>query len=391
MLRKDIIKGFEQLQAAISECGIDSLIGEHSGKPRKGGSTSQIDSFREWILRSQTFNEAAQAILDVFRLDVLRGKRIPFWEILLSEPGDPELQETYNWIIRFKAVSPGLVELLKQDVDLSPVEKGKPEKRKHEVLSALVVEERGFSSPARISTLMTSVQLLYEVSAELNEMSPTDLCLISCDSGSDKSFDFLGAAKIIEQIRKIILDLWDRVIFYRERKLYTHLDIVSKSLPIMEQIDTLEKNGTLGPEQAGKMRRDISEGVRKFLDSGAIIPEMEKRSSVSPRQLMAPAPKLLVSDTQDQASNDKGKNKSKTKRKGTRKTKGKDEEKAKEAEQMKSSIMEDSQLLKNQVEKAVKEALEKERAAKKSEDASPHDKREKTEGDAHQTDTADKQ
>jgi len=270
---------------------------------------------------------------------------------------------------------PKIINLLERDVDRYATEKVVEKARNRAVLSTLVIEERGFSSPERICMLMTSVKLLYDVCAEIDQVSPKDLCVISCDSGSDKSFDFLGVAKIIEQIRKIILDLWDRVVFYREKKLETHLDLLSKSLPIIERIDSLEKCGTLGPEQAGKMRRDISLGVGKFIDSGAVIPEMEERSTVSPRQLMAPEPKLLVSDTQTQVSDDEEKDKS--------------EDKGKENEQTKSSIPQDPGL-KGQVDQMVKEALERERAAKESKDESNVEDSEKKEVDTQSTVPEDK-
>lgn len=39
-----------------------------------------------------------------------------------------------------------------------------------------------------------------------------DLSVIGCDSGSDKSFDFLGAAEIVNCVKDIILSFWNKVV-----------------------------------------------------------------------------------------------------------------------------------------------------------------------------------
>ena len=378
MLRKDIVKGFQQVSTALNECNLlDIFKSLEEGGERKE-ITDAVKSLRIWACSSEKFNEASRTLIQMLNLEFLDEPESKFWKSVVSSDKAIILSSTYRLSLQFFYNEiPKMIELLEQDIERYLLKETEPMARERAVLSTIVIEEKAFSSPARITMLMTSVQLLYEVYAEIEHVSPTDLCVISCDSGSDKSFDFLGAAKIIEQIRKTILDLWDRIIFYRERKMDARLDLVSKSLPIIEHIDSLEKNGKLGPEQAGKMRRDISLGVGKFIDSGAVIPEMEERSTVSPRQLMAPEPILLVSDTQDNVSDEEFKDK--------QKTKGKD----KEHEQTKSSILEDPEL-KVQLEKVVKEALEKERAAEDSKDGSEEKDSEKTEDDTQPTDTSDK-
>lgn len=48
------------------------------------------------------------------------------------------------------------------------------------------------------------------------------------------------------------------------------------------------------------MKRKAINGATKFMETGAIIPELEGVSSHSPRQLMKPEPKLLVSTWSDE-------------------------------------------------------------------------------------------
>ena len=55
----------------------------------------------------------------------------------------------------------------------------------------------------------------------------------------------------------------------------------------------MEADGQLGREHAELLRRGVKNGVSKFLESGAIIPEMEEHTRYDPRVLMSPEPKLL--------------------------------------------------------------------------------------------------
>jgi len=120
------------------------------------------------------------------------------------------------------------------------------------------------------------------------------LSVVACDSGSDKSFDLLGAAKIITCVKELILSVWDRAVFFREKQVAQRLELMTQSLPILEKVSVLEREGHLAPEQAELVRRGVSEGLRQFLACGAVIPEMVGSSHFEPRQLMAAEPKLLT-------------------------------------------------------------------------------------------------
>jgi hypothetical protein len=85
------------------------------------------------------------------------------------------------------------------------------------------------------------------------------------------------------------------VVFYREHKLSERIDLIAKSLPIIDQIGALQTENKIGPEQAEILRRKVISGVCNFISAGAIIPEFEHRSNHSPRLLMTPEQKLLTS------------------------------------------------------------------------------------------------
>jgi hypothetical protein len=121
-----------------------------------------------------------------------------------------------------------------------------------------------------------------------------NLSVVACDSGSDKCIDFMGIAKSMHEVKDIILQVWDRVVFHRENKIGKQLDNLTKALPILEKLNAMEKEGALGPEKAELLRRKLSEGVLGFVEAGAIITEINTRATLEPRKIMAPERKLLV-------------------------------------------------------------------------------------------------
>src|SRR5438874_445310 len=129
----------------------------------------------------------------------------------------------------------------------------------------------------------------------MESVAENTLIVLACDSGSDKSFDLLGAAKVIAGVKELILSLWDRIVFYREAQIAQRLELVTASLPILEKLSHLQNSNAIAPEQAELLRRKVLDGVGQLIASGATIPEMGGRSHVDPRQLMAPEPKLLTS------------------------------------------------------------------------------------------------
>ena len=112
---------------------------------------------------------------------------------------------------------------------------------------------------------------------------------------SDKSFDLLGAAKVIECVKDLIISIWDRIIFHKEKKMHEKLDLIGKSLPLLEKISLLEEEKRLSPEKCELLRRGILGGSEKFIRAGAILPEFEEKSKFNPRRLMTPEKRLLTS------------------------------------------------------------------------------------------------
>jgi hypothetical protein len=141
---------------------------------------------------------------------------------------------------------------------------------------------------------LKSIVLIYKAACKLHNEEENTLALRSCDSGSDKSFDFTGLPQIIEQVKNIIFGIVDRVMFFREMKYSERVKRVSESLPILDQIAQMVDAKKLSPEQGELLRRDFVNGATKFLETGSLIPEIKDSSRYEPQTLLQPSPKLLL-------------------------------------------------------------------------------------------------
>ena len=112
----------------------------------------------------------------------------------------------------------------------------------------------------------------------------------------------MGLSEGIKELKSLVLNVWDRIVFHRNDKFNANIESLSKALPMYQKIKELEENDSIGKEQAEIFRRDLSKGISGLLSCGVIIPEMERESSFSPKLLMTPEQKLLTSPFKDYES-----------------------------------------------------------------------------------------
>lgn len=318
MRREHLIEAIEQVNEAINQSNIYPLLRDYSiiisqGKSETRERTKEtpevslldlVDSFKKYTILAQNFSPAAKKVAGILGLDQLEQSST--WMMLMRpHPRREKTIAKLNDALRIANLAlPKLVPLIRQDAYSLISESGESivsAYKDRSTLSVTIIEENHrFSSPARLIRVLDSISKLYEACAMLVEQSPEGLSVIACDSGSDKSFDFLGLAKVMECVKEVILSLWDRIVFFKEHKLSEQIELIEKSLPIIEQIAKLEEEKRIVPEQAELLRRQIISGINDFTKAGATIPEMSERTNYDPRLLMAPEPKLLTSAPPDE-------------------------------------------------------------------------------------------
>jgi hypothetical protein len=309
LLKSEIVRGLALFLAAVETSNVLAVVEQvYRDLTRQSVESRTIDvleAYQKFLLAYNTqFNDAARRLMKI--LDIAEFADSEWWTVLImASSGANKLADASGVVgrplfrLRFAVdYLPQVIALLKsgsegQMVGLSPlVQIADP------LAAGLLVvvpeEDNKNSNPARIVASMESVATIYEAFAEMDNKPISDLVLASCDSGTDKVFEYQGRPDMIDKVRKLLLDIWKNAIYFSDRKFADRMDLISKALPILEEIASLESSGKLQKERAELLRRKIMAGAAKFIESGSSIPEMSNLSLYIPRQVLAPKEALRL-------------------------------------------------------------------------------------------------
>ena len=268
---------------------------------KNGLASALVPSMANYLISAGNYSESERGITKIIGLSELEDTA---WWIRILSAGDDlsvihgQLGAMYSSILAANSAISRFAHLLVRDTDPPEDAIVKNIMGGTELVGRLILtlpEVKGkHSSPSRVTKAIDSVTSMYEGVAVLLNRSESDLIIASCDSGSDKIFDFAGLSDVVEKVKEIIESVWDRVVFHRERKTSESLDLIAKGLPLFEQLAELENDQKLAPEHAQLIRNKITQGVVGFLETGSFIPELKKRMFVDPAKILAPQERLLL-------------------------------------------------------------------------------------------------
>lgn len=305
-MRRSVLKsGVERVLNDLTESKVQAVFDEFLESLRHDSAKTfkpDLSIFRFLAVAFAGYGEAERELIKILELEDLYSPE--FWMLLsqAKESGGPapvfEVRGAVNSALRFL---PRVMRLLRQDsVDsvLAGSQNLPDALRGQELFTVLIPENPNqYSSPKRISYTIDSVNDFYWIVATLLGRGAEDITVIACDSGSDKSFDFTGFPQVIQGVREIILSIWDRVVFHRHSIAKANIDLISHSLPVLERIKAMEAEGSLAPEMAAQLRMKAVSACGRFVEAGALIPEIEAQAVQSPRALLGPEQKLLAAPT----------------------------------------------------------------------------------------------
>ncbi|HET6229059.1 MAG TPA: hypothetical protein VFE05_03205 [Longimicrobiaceae bacterium] len=299
MRRVELVRAARAVLQALRESRVhEALMEVGRGAPGEGARSALLGALREYTVRSTAFGPHERKVAQALDLAPLDDPA--FWAraVGADEPAARAAAAQMAQSIRNTAAYlPKLLALLSNEALRRGAASSRGERSGDglALLEVVVIEnERQRSSPMRLITALESVWLLYDVAATMQGLPSSTLSVESCDAGSDKSFAFLGLEPVIAAVKQIVLSVWDRVVFYRGRQSDVRLEMIERSVPVLTELAKMKQTGALGPEQAELLRRGILSGVKKFLDAGCTIPEIEASSSHESRTLLAPSPRLLA-------------------------------------------------------------------------------------------------
>ena len=306
MRREVLVHSLDKILKDLASTGIQLTIEEalqftlsRANGGKESRPTSGLESFQKYSIAFSKYSEVDREICEI--LGLLPLSTAQFWQLIVDDP-DPRsmselqairfaLRQTLDVVPKvLKLVGQEFVQEIKEKRDDLPVEM-----RGKSILSVIIPENQSqHSTPERLIYALSAIAKLYEVAAQIRGESSADLSVLACDSGSDKSFDFLGLSKAMEELRALILGIWDRIVFYRRMQLGESIKLISESLPVLQKIEELRASGAISPEQAEILRRKAIEGATLFVESGLLTSDMEAESGHSPRAIIHVEQKLLT-------------------------------------------------------------------------------------------------
>lgn len=209
MRRADLINGAATVRAAIEHCEIFPIIEKmmdrrHNTKAEAGGFNSDLlIALQRYSLSEAKFGKVERQIALIMGLEHLANPK--FWPQLLIVEQGPPVFEIRRALYHFRDFLPKFLNLIEQD--FVEVMKHNPNKAPSNfqgkaLVTVIIVEEKdSFSNPRRVIETLEAMELFYNAVSILNgESAEQKMILLACDSGSDKSFDFLGLAKLVEMV-----------------------------------------------------------------------------------------------------------------------------------------------------------------------------------------------
>jgi hypothetical protein len=296
MLRSELVEATNEVLDLLKRSGVHELFAR--SPPKDSG---KIVLVMQSLARLESrLSAKGREVMEIMGLAELLTPE--FWTIVLSSEARDDRTIGMRFQLRFVVQNlPKLLGLLRRSADEIPsTREAENVDGTYEALKLTVIlpeDEKNVSSPTRIATIMDAIGGLYSVVCEINKFSTGTLAVAACDSGSDKIFDFVGLDKAIEAVKSVICEIWDRIIFFRERKGEKSLEMILDSLSVVERINLLRASGDLGPQEAELLKRQALKAATGFYNAGALIPEIDARAKVEPRSLAAPERKLLAGPT----------------------------------------------------------------------------------------------
>lgn len=312
MLRADITKTIENVLSAVTQSGLGELLEAISASYRERGGRPTVDPasilevMSHWTVLSAKFDLNDRHLLEIFGLGDFLSSRV--WVPLLpaltqNEKDTPSgilsfVFETARTIRFLDEKAPMLIELFAQH-KFPRASTGHDRMTTAAAMAGLLTVylpegEGETSTPSRIALLMESMTGFYQIIADLEELkNPDALRVVAIDSGSDKSFDFLGGAKIIEQVKELILGIYDRRVVQKSVRHAQALDSINDTLPVLEKLKQAEIDGTLTPAEYEILKRKLFTSIEQFVTVGAVTQGMIDVKPVDPRLIMKQEAKLL--------------------------------------------------------------------------------------------------
>lgn len=302
MRRERIIKAVNSLREALHAAQIRELLRvTRTGQQVDGVNRTQriLLAYNEFTRHYQQFGDEEKDLMTFFGLNPLLD--IGFWSSLID--GEQSVSRkvlsdvdvgAYNVIY----VMPKLRELLTRETDKNSLiiaDAGGTEKEIKRVRVLIAEKERSLTDPHIIINVIRSMDELYEALSALHPDSGVGLGIGSIDSGSAKSFDFFGAASVMEEINTLLMGVWDRIKYTTEENFRHQIEVAMMATGFMNRVKEAQ------PTEEGSQRttRAVAKCIETLFRSGAYTDDMDTPREVRASQFLTPKTPMIEFKQED--------------------------------------------------------------------------------------------
>jgi hypothetical protein len=256
------------------------------------------DQFSELLFGSRTGFErlsedaATAKILNSLRIDdIYRPARLGRLLAILSQlPSSGNVTSTPDFFIEFYSFSELLQSVLTLEKSCShflEAERLGQGTNTDEILELQLIDYDGTGIEAvRLERFIASLSQLHTDIARILDIRGDRLRFIYFDSGSDLIAGIRCAAGIINSIRTLLSEWWEKVKFRSYEDFSKKMEAVSKGLTVMGTVQEALDKHVIDEEMANLLKMRVLVEVDKLIGVGATLPIHEDVERVDHRKLL---------------------------------------------------------------------------------------------------------
>jgi hypothetical protein len=154
------------------------------------------------------------------------------------------------------------------------------------------------SNPVLLATLHEAfghVLALYELLSEFLKIDAPNLEILLIQSGSPVQVNLKGSGELINYLKQMLAECWDRIRFKEAQKQIANNDAILSTLKVIEEVNKKTRSGALGPEEGEKLRRGLTKNMLGLINCHVLPSNITPIELIPNTHLLANFhPKLLA-------------------------------------------------------------------------------------------------
>jgi len=137
----------------------------------------------------------------------------------------------------------------------------------------------------RFEAVLKSIHSLHDTMARALEINGR-LAIAFLDSGSNSIVSIKSDGRIIDALRKLVTEVWDRIRFGKYDTLERKLEAAEAGLKFVQFVDEKEKVGALNPATAAQLKHQAVSEVIGLFGNGTSLREIQTQTTLDNRSLL---------------------------------------------------------------------------------------------------------